>query len=138
MEEKKEHTKPVEVQDELGDDITELTKDQLKKEIENFKKNLEQLDKDKENYEKQWEVDKELHQIQLEGDNHMLINPTYKYQQNPRYWELVKEKLKYQIRQQTAQAEGYLKSIELRKKPIIEQLESSQEMLDKLEKGNGE
>lgn len=123
----------VEVNDELGQQIVETNKEQLLKEIELFTNNIEELDKQEKNYNDQWLIDKELLEIQMTDDNHELVTPTYKYQTLPRFWELVKKKTAYRVRQETHLAESSLKGFVEQRKVLIEQLESSSEKLKELE-----
>lgn len=117
--------------DALGKEIVEATKEQIQKELDLFESRVKDVEKAKENYQKQWDIDKEIYEICLKDFG--LINPQHKYQENPRYWELQKEKFKYQIRQDTFMAEQKLKSFDTQLKEIQDQVESAEAKLRDLE-----
>jgi len=121
------------VNDELSADIVSEFKRNAELEIKQFKQNLIDIDKAIANYSEQWDVDKKLFEIQLEGDNHHLVTPTYKYQELPLYWELVKKKIAFSFKEQNHLAKQRFKGWEIQKEQIQEQIDSSQAKLDELE-----
>jgi len=121
------------IQDELGMEALEQAKVQLNKEISTFTENVESLTKGKENYIKQWEVDKRLAEIQLEGDNLMPFEPKIPLEANKEYYELVKQKIAFKLRFDTHQAEEQLKAYDIQIATMQEQIDSSQKKLKELE-----
>ena len=120
------------IQDDLSQEIVETNIKQLQIEVDQFKNNLEQLQKTRENYNTQWAIDKELWEMQLDGDNHKLVNNTYAYQDNERYWALIKKKIEYKYREDSFVAEQRLKKIDIDEKALKEQLKSSLDKLNEL------
>lgn len=119
--------------DALGKEIIEEQKKQLETEKDVFVKNIAEVEKTKKNFEKQWEVDKEIYEI-IESD-FGLIEPVHKYQQNPRYWELQKKKFEFQKRQDTFMAEAKLKEFDRQILILQEQLDSASKKLEEVENG---
>lgn len=119
--------------DEYSKQIAEANKESLVKQKELFEKTIEEADKDYDNYNKQWAVDKELYDLMLEKFNYV-GEAKFAYEQDPRFWELQKEKFKYKMRMDVHMAEAKLKEFERRKETAIEQLNSVNK---KLEKYNG-
>ncbi len=120
------------VEDELTQEIVESNIKQLEAEIKQFKNNLDQIEKSRKNYKDQWEIDKELYEMQLDGDNFHLVTPTHNYQKLPRYWYLVKQKIEYKFKEEVHMANARLEKMDLDEKTIKEQLKSSQDKLNEL------
>ena len=113
--------------DELGIDIVEATREQLEREIEQFKKNLDNIEKTREQYTKMFEIDKEINQIMVK--NYKLIEPQREYHKIDRFWELQIEKVKEEIKMGNLKGEGYLKGLDVQEEALREQLESSESKL---------
>ena len=91
----------------------------IKKQVENmyaeedaFTKGLDNAEKTLDNYLKQWLIDSELAELQI--DNFGLIEDkiTYKVHLLPRFWELQKEQFAFKYRAEKFQAEQYIESLE--------------------------
>jgi hypothetical protein len=120
------------VKDDIGMQIEAAQKEQLERELELFTKNLEQIEAEKANFAPQWEIDKELVEIILDKDNLQKVNPEFKYELNPRYWELRKKQIEYKFRMDKHLAESKLKGYDVQKTAVLEQIESSTQKLKEL------
>lgn len=125
----------------MNDDIAKATtdamKEQYEKEIKLFTENLERLDRGKERMQEQWEVDKRIYELRLEGDNNTPVTPMLKFETLPEYQELVKKKLQWKFDQEVFMEEERQKKYERDRAQILELLESNKKELDKLN-GEGE
>ena len=118
--------------DETGQEILSSQKEQIEKEINQFKLAIEDNIKGKQNYEDQWRIDEELWELQLKGDNYKLITVAYKYQEVERYWELVKKKLEYKYREDKKLAEGRLLGFDKQKEIMSSELASLESKLKEI------
>ena len=119
--------------DDLGQEIIAANSEQLRREVQLFTDNIEQNKKDEANYKTQWEVEKRLYELLLEGDNSTATNPKIKAETLPEYWELQKKMLQFKFREVKHLAESKLKHYEMNNTHLKEQLESAQSKLKELE-----
>ena len=126
------------VKDELGQEILDEQIKNLKTEIDLFKKNIEQVEKSKKNYEDQWIIDKELFALKHAEFEPLESALKFKFELNPRYWELVKQKQAYEIRHHTHMAEGQIEGYNKQLEALQEQLDSANTELEKLEADKNE
>jgi len=94
--------------DEVGLDMLKEQVLALESEEKAYIDNLEEAKKTYDNYNAQWEVDKRLHELQLE--NHGLDPSKYSHKVHfiPEFWELQKKKYEYVVREDTFRAEQFL------------------------------
>ena len=119
--------------DDLGQEIIAANSEQLKREVELFANNIEQNKKDEANYKTQWEVEKRIYELLLDGDNQRAVNPKIKVEELDEYWDLQKKMLQFKYREVKHLAEGKLKHYEMNNTHLKEQLESAQSKLKELE-----
>jgi DNA repair ATPase RecN len=120
------------IQDELGKEALEQQKVALERELKVFTENKEGLIKGKENYLKQWEVDKRLLELQLEGDNIRPLEPKTKLETMDEYFELVKQMIAFKLRFDTFQAEQQIEGYDKQIEAMEEQIKSAEAELKKL------
>jgi len=111
------------VTDEIGKDLIKNQLLSLYAEEEAFVKARENALEGLENYEKQWLIDKELLELQLNNFGMLDSAKTHIVHTIPRFWELQKEQFGYKVRQETFQAEQTIKSFEREVETADKQLE---------------
>jgi len=121
------------IKDAIGKEIVETNKKQLKSEIDTFEKNIISAQKALKNYQDQWELDKELWEIQLKDMDCAQIEPVFHYHKNPRFWELIKKKKEYQYRFDEHNANAKLTEYTAQMKQLEDELKSSRDKLNDLE-----
>ena len=112
------------VTDELGVEMIKQQLLNLYAEQKAFEEGLETAVANLENFEKQWKIDKELYDLQME---HFGLNEdkyTHKVHFVPKYWELLKEQFYYsKVRPETFQSEkmieSYKSEIEVSEKRLV-------------------
>lgn len=125
----------VAVTDEVGKTILEKQREALNRELAQFTKSLEEVRKNRERYTEMVEIDKEVWAMRLDPkqaakkDAHRV----FVYEDNPRFWELVLKKAKFQYEEDMARAEGMFKSFDAQEKMQLEQVESSKKKLAEIE-----
>lgn len=112
------------------DEITQTMVENYENEIEQFEKALESKIKAKARFEKQWERDKEIWNLKLAGAEK--ITPTYKFEENPRYWELMRDVINDQVVQDTFMSEAKIKEFDDSIEALKEQIQSNKDALTKL------
>lgn len=115
----------VKVQDDLGQQIIDEQISSLVREIKLFSKEKEDTQKSLDNYKTQWNVQKRLYEIMLDGDNIESVTPKIKYEKIPEFWELQKQMLGFKIRQDTHLNESKIKGYEQALKVHTEGLDSA-------------
>lgn len=125
------------VQDDLSEVSIEQLKSTIERELISYAEKLEDNRKAKENYEVQWRVEEELYELRLDGDNCRKVEPTFVYEDNPRYWELVKSLTEFKFREEKHLAEqrleDYDRQYDLLKERIAEREEQLAEMVSSME-----
>lgn len=132
--EKYEITEEPAMQDELAELSGEQLIENLKADVKAYEKSLEQAYKDKENYEKQFELDKQIYEILMKPGMLEMIRPTYKYQVDPEFQKLQEQKQAFKIRQDLAIGEGSIKQYDVQIETITKALESAKEKLARFSK----
>lgn len=122
------------VKDEIGKEIAEEQRKSYIRQIEGFKDNLKQLAEARENYQVQWDIDNELYNIIIKG--HKKVKVDFEYENDPRYWELREKQGEFKYREAKHLAESKLKSYDTQTEAIQKEIDSLQEALDKLDKGD--
>jgi hypothetical protein len=121
------------LQDELGMEALVQAKEQLKKELKIFSDNKSDLEKGKINFSKQWEVDKRLYALQLEGDNIKPLDPKTKLEAMDEYFELVKEKIRAKQRQDEFNFNQQMEAFDKQIAVMQEQIDSAEKKLKEME-----
>lgn len=121
------------VVDDIGKETIKAQKEHFLKEIDTFESNLKRRVEGKERMRKQWEVDKELWEIQLKDDNHMRIESLFKFEEDARYNELRKMKLQWKFEEDTHMADSQLKQADVQLEQLQEQIDSAKKALAELE-----
>jgi hypothetical protein len=120
------------IQDELGMEALNQMKESLEKELKIFTDNRDDLIKGKENYLAQWEVDKRIAELQMEGDNLKPIDPKTPLEANDEYFELFKKKLAFKHRFDVYKAEEELKKFDTQIQVMQEQIDSAEKKLKEM------
>jgi hypothetical protein len=122
------------IKDDIGKEITEEQRKSYIRQIDGLNDNLKQLTEAKENYQVQWNIDNELYQIIING--HKKVRTDFEYENDPRYWELREKQGAFKYREAKHLAESKLKSYDTQSETIQKELNSLQEALNKLDKGD--
>ena len=122
----------VEIMDELGQEIVAEQLKSLHRELSGFEDNLKQVLEAKENYEPQWEIDKRLYEIMIEG--HRKIEAQHEFEKNDEYWELRKRQLEYKFRQEKHLAESRINGYNIQIEALTKQVNSNKTKIDELER----
>ena len=122
----------VKILDENGLTIIEKQREALEGEIKTFEDNLRLVREGRQNFVDQWEIDKEIYEMRTAPGASAKIVPIFKYEENPRYWELVGKVVGYEFREQKYMAEAKIRQFDAQEKAILEQLESAQTKLKEL------
>ena len=126
---------PEVAKDENGQLVAEELKDILERDIKAYEKQLVGLAKDKENYLVQLKLSEELWDLLSKKEDYVKVQPTFKFEENPRYWEIQYELNQYKIRQEKARAQGTLEQIEHETVAITKDYVDKKEKLAKLTEG---
>lgn len=121
------------VMDSNGEQIVSEQRGAFQKEIEMYENNIKTLEQGRDRYKDQWDIEAQVYAIRLEGDNAKAVSPKFKYEQDPRYWKLVKKITEYEFFQEKHQAESRLSGYEQRIKDTMNQLNSTRAKLAELE-----
>lgn len=121
----------VQIQDEIGKDIIAEQIKALEREIKGFEENKQSLIDAKANYIPQWDIDKEIYEIMIEG--HKKIEPTHYFEQNDRYWELRRKQLEYKYRSDKFTAESRIKGYDTQLQMIEEEIASAKKKLAEIQ-----
>lgn len=119
------------VKDDIGLDMIKRQLGALLVEEEAFVEALEQGEKSYENYQKQWDIDKRLFELQLEHFGLEEKNYTHKLHSVPEYWDLEKTKFEYKVKQETFSAEQRLKQYEEEQTNALKRLNLIREEIPK-------
>lgn len=104
----------VAVKDEIGMECFEAQVEALNKEIELFESNIERHKIGMERFQKQWDRDNELWQIKIDGYKKKPEHRTFEYEDDPRFWELMKGVIDDQYYQDKFTTESKIKSDEMK------------------------
>lgn len=118
--------------DEMGLEILQVQKEKYEEEMAAYEEAVENYEKNIANYSEQWEVDKALMQKQLDHFGMIPEKVTHKIHLDPEYWELEKKKYGFRVRQETFQAEQYLKKQEQEMENAKKRIEIIKEELAKV------
>lgn len=110
--------------DDNGSSIVEQQRKEFEKEIDLFSRNIATLQEAKANYQVQWDIEDQIYAIRLEGDNSKAVNPKFKYEQDGRYWKLIKQMTEFQYKQEKHLAENRLLGYDQRMRDTQQQLDS--------------
>lgn len=113
------------------EEISSTMKENYLNEKEQFEKALKDKKEGKERFQRQWDRDKEIWELKLNGAKK--ITPNYEFEENPRYWELMKDVIRDQMVQDQHVSESKLKQMDEDIKSLQEQLDSINDALEKLE-----
>jgi glutaredoxin 2 len=120
------------VQDDLGAQIIERQIEVIKHELEQvFIPNLEREQKAKARMQEQWEVDKRLYEITIEG--FVSCEARMKYEENPEYWALHKKKQQWKFDQEINQHEMMMKAYDQKMEELQKNIEVAQAKLAELD-----
>ena len=120
-----ESSNDVGVTDTIGKDIIKNQLLSLYAEEEAFIKAEKNAVEGLENYMQQWDIDKELLNLQLDNFGMLDSAKTHLVHEIPRFWELQKEQFRFKVRQETFQAEQTIKGFE-------KELDTAKKQLDRL------
>jgi hypothetical protein len=117
--------------DSIGKEMQEAQVESLKHQIELYNQSLASIDEQKEDYLAQCAIDEEVWAIRFRDGNHEKMDQFkhFKYELDPRYWELVRAKQEYEYRSLINQKTSTLKSFDFRKEELTKQLELTKEKL---------
>lgn len=114
---KKEVTEnEVGVTDDIGVDILTQQVINLYEEQEAFRIGKETAIKNKENYSIQWDIDKQLQELQLEHFGMTEEGKTHKIHNVPEFWDLQKRKFEFEVRMERVKAESDIQGFEAEEK----------------------
>lgn len=128
----------VQIHDDIGEELIEGQRESIEVELKHFKEQLEEAKKTKARYEMLWELDKEIYEIRLQ-DGAQEKKPEHKefvYEDNPRFWELVKKKVEIEYEQEKVKAQATLERFDYQIKQLNESIESSEKKLNELGEKN--
>ena len=115
------------------DEAAQVTEEKMRESMENdiaqIEKRIEQVKKEKANYKEQFEMDCELWDILQKPGNMTMLSPEFKFQEDPRYWELQEKKQGFTIRENKVIGEGKLKGYDMQQEELAERLVSAKEKL---------
>ena len=118
-----------------NEELETLTEEQmlenLKADVTAYEKALEKAIADKANYQEQFDVDKEIHELTLKPGALKMINPTYAFQTDEKFLVLQEKKQAFRVRQDLAVAEGQLKQFDDQISNIQQALSNAKEKLAK-------
>lgn len=112
-------------------EITQSMIENYQTEIKQFEQALKDKIAGKERFSKQWDRDKRIWEIKLEGAKK--ITPTFEYETNPEYWELIRSVIEDQVTQDTYMSEKKLEHYDVEIESLQEQIDSNKEALAKLQ-----
>jgi len=117
----------------LEKEMNEDVRKSRETEVETFTKNLAKAKEAYEYQKEQMKVDSEMRKLQMEGENQELIKPVYKYHENPKFWELHREKLRFQDIMENKMDESKIEQMEKQIEVLEEQLKNATEKLAELD-----
>lgn len=124
------------VQDDIGKEMIEATRDKILKELEMFQNKLPEQQKGKERFVKMWERDKRMYELMLEGDNHKKIEPQWNYEKSEEYWDIRKSQLQDKYEQDKFVSERKIEEYDASIEAIQEEIESCKKQLAELDEGD--
>lgn len=119
--------------DDLGAQILAEHKAQLLREKKVFEDRIADLVKTKARFKEQWETDKRLVEMQIEGNGIEFVTPERHIHKSPEYWDLQRKKLRYAFEMEKAQAESSLDGFDAQMVAVQEQLDSVLSRMKKVE-----
>jgi hypothetical protein len=116
------------VNDDLGTEIAERQLESLKEQLVMYEKSIERSIKEREDYIEQCEVDETVWQIRLKDGNHEKLEDKkqFKYELDPKYWEMVRKKAEYEYRNHRSAYDSTLKRFER----TLDELNKSKESVE--------
>ena len=124
--------------DELAIEMLQNQKTNYEQELEAYEENVKQIQKDIDNFKVQWDIDKELYQIQLDNFGVKDEHKTHLAHDLPRFWELQKKKFEFQVREDTFRSERVLEGKEFEMSKAKERIATIKEQLAEVNKKLGE
>jgi len=120
------------VKDDIGAQIVEEQEKALRRELEQFEKQLEQHRANKKNFSDQWEIDNELYQLMIAKHKKLPEHIAFEYESDPKYWELRQAQLKYKYRMDKFMSEAKMKEFDRAAAACQEEIDSANKKLDEL------
>jgi hypothetical protein len=103
----------------------------LANDVEAYERALQKHIEDKANYEEQLQIDLDSWEILLKPGALKKINPTYVFEEDPKWHELQEKKQAYKIREERAVGEGALRQYDMLIEETARSLASAKEKLAK-------
>jgi hypothetical protein len=120
------------VKDDIGAEMIENQRNSLLAQKEMFTKNIAQVKAGYDNYKAQWDIENRIWEIRVQYGT-AKVTPTFEYENNSEYRELVDKMQAYKYREEKHLAEGALDGFLAQLKDLQEQLSTVEEQLKELE-----
>ena len=119
------------VDDEIGQQIGERQIEVIQQELDSvFLPNLERARKGKARMEEQWEVDKRIYELTIDGFK--TCQPRMAFEENPEYWELQKQKQQWKFDQEIHQHKAMMEQYAQKEAELLENIETARATLKEL------
>lgn len=121
--------------DSIGQKMAEDQLESLKGQLKMYKSSIKLKKAQKQDYLDQVKLDDEVWQIRMKDGNHEKIDDkkSFKYELDPRFWELVRAKQEYEYRDHQARMEQTIKKFDMDIKMLKDSLKSVKEKIKTME-----